>query len=120
MFVIMAKKLGSTLALDDVPPIPQIGHLSGADIEGMVGRAWRASILAGEGHVTRDALAGVVAEFMPSTQGLERELQETAAILECTDKQFLPPGILEKTTAPGGRAMLQERLTAIKQLVKDL
>jgi hypothetical protein len=57
---------------------------------------------------------------MPSTQGLERELQEVAAILECTDRQFLPPGMLEKTTASGGRATLQERLTALKQLVKDL
>ena len=37
MFVILAKKLGSTLAPDDVPPIPQRGHLSGADIEGIVG-----------------------------------------------------------------------------------
>ncbi|MFL6281369.1 MAG: ATP-binding protein [Vicinamibacterales bacterium] len=120
MFVIMARKLGSTLALDDVPPIPQLGHLSGADIEGMVGRAWRASLLAGADHVTREALAGVVAEFMPSTQGLERELQETAAILECTDRQFLPAAMLEKTTAQGGRAALQARLTALKQLVRDL
>ena len=120
MFVILAKKLGSNLALEDVPPIPQLGHLSGADIEGMVGRAWRASILAGADHVTRDALAGVVAEFMPSTQGLERELQETAAILECTDRKFLPAAILEKTNAKGGRAALQERLTALKQLVKGL
>jgi len=120
MFVILAKKLGSHLSLDDVPPIPQLGHLSGADIEGMVGRAWRASILAGADHVTREALAGVVAEFMPSTQGLERELQETAAILECTDRQFLPAAVLEKTNAKGGRAALQERLTALKQLVRDL
>ena len=57
MFVILAKKLGSTVAADDVPPIPQLGQLSGADIEGMVGRAWRASILAGADHVTREALA---------------------------------------------------------------
>ncbi len=120
MFVILAKKLGSRIALEDVPPIPQLGQLSGADIEGMVGRAWRASILAGADHVTREALAGVVAEFMPSTQGLERELQETAAILECTDRQFLPAAILEKTNAQGGRATLQARLTALKQLVKDL
>ena len=41
MFVILAKKLGSRVAIEDVPPIPQRGHLSGADIEGMVGRAWR-------------------------------------------------------------------------------
>ena len=120
MFVILAKKLGSRVAIEDVPPIPQRGHLSGADIEGMVGRAWRSSILAGQDHVTHDALVQVVAEFMPSTQGLERELQETAAILECTDRQFLPPAILQKTDVPGGRAALQERLTAIKQLVKEL
>ena len=120
MFVILAKKLGSRIAVEDVPPIPQRGHLSGADIEGMVGRALRTSILAGADHVTREALVSVVAEFMPSTQGLERELQETAAILECTDRQFLPPAILQKTDVPGGRAALQERLTALKQLVRNL
>ena len=120
MFVILAKKLGSRIAAEDVPPIPQRGHLSGADIEGMVGRAWRASLLAGADHITRDTLSAVVAEFIPSTQGLERELQETAAILECTDKQFLPPAILEKMTEDGGRAKLQSRLTALKQIVKEL
>jgi AAA+ superfamily predicted ATPase len=120
MFVILARKLGSTLASDDVPPIPQRGHLSGADIEGMVGRAWRTSLLAGADHITRESLATVVDQFMPSTQGLERELQETAAILECTDRQFLPPTMLQKTTGDGGRAALQARLTALKQLVKDL
>ena len=120
MFVILAKKLGSRIAAEDVPPIPQRGHLSGADIEGMVGRAWRASLLAGADHITRDTLSAVVAEFIPSTQGLERELQETAAILECTDKQFLPPAIFEKMTEDGGRAKLQSRLTALKQIVKEL
>ena len=120
MFVILARKLGSRLSIEDVPPIPQRGQLSGADIEGMVGRAWRASLLAGADHVTREALGGVVATFMPSTQGLERELQETAAMLECTDSQFLPPAILEKIAAEGGRGRLQARLTALKQIVKDL
>ena len=120
LFVILAKKLGSRIAEEDIPAIPQRGHLSGADIEGMVGRALRVSILAGADHITRESLAAVVAEFMPSTQGLERELQETAAILECTDRQFLPPAILQKTEAVGGRAGLQERLTALKQLVRNL
>ena len=120
MFVILAKKLGSQLAVEDVPPIPQLGQLSGADIEGMVGRAWRLSILAGADKVTRDALNTVVTEFIPSTQGLERELQETAAILECTDRQFLPAAMLESMNASGGRGALQARLTALKQLVKEL
>ena len=62
----------------------------------------------GADHVTREALAEVVAGFMPSTQGLEREMQETAAILECTDKQFLPPAILQKTLSevPGNSPSL--------------
>jgi SpoVK/Ycf46/Vps4 family AAA+-type ATPase len=120
MFVILAKKLGSRVAIEDVPPITQRGHLSGADIEGMVGRAWRSSLLAGADHITREALEEVIAQFMPSTQGLERELQETAAILECTDRQFLPPDILKATAVEGARGRLQARLTALKQIVKEL
>jgi SpoVK/Ycf46/Vps4 family AAA+-type ATPase len=121
MFVILTKKLGSRLSPDDVPPVvPQKGQLSGADIEGIVGRAWRKALLSGQDHVTREALAEAVAQFMPSTQGLERELQETAAVLECTDRQFLPPGILEKIEGDGGRSKLQARLTALKQIVEEL
>ena len=120
MFVIMAKKLGSRLSPADVPAIPQRGQLSGADIEGMVGRAWRTSLLAGADHVTCEALKSVVSQFMPSTQGIERELQETAAMLECTDRQFLPAAIQERMTADGGRAKLQARLTVLKQMAKDL
>ena len=67
--------------------------------------------------MTREALAEVVAQFLPSTQGLERELQETAAMIECTDRQFLPPAMLERMEALGGRAKLDTRLTALKQLV---
>jgi AAA+ superfamily predicted ATPase len=120
MFVILAKKLGSRLSPDDLPAIPQRGHLSGADIEGMVGRAWRKSLLAGQDHITREAIAEVVGQFMPSTQGLERELQETAAIVECTDRQFLPREMLSKLDAAGGPITLQTRLTSLKQMLKDL
>jgi AAA+ superfamily predicted ATPase len=120
LFVVLAKKLGSTLRAEDIPPIPQRGHLSGADIEGMVGRAWRVSLLAGADHVTKEALADVVSQFLPSTQGLERELQEVAAILECTDSQFLPPAVRDQIAADGGRGKLQARMTALKQIVKGL
>jgi AAA+ superfamily predicted ATPase len=120
MFVMLAKKLGTTLRPEDVPPIPQKGMLSGADIEGMVGRAWRKSLLAGKSSVTAESLADVVAQVLPSTQGLEKELQETAAIIECTDREFLPPQIVERMEKAGGRGALQERLTAVKQLVAAL
>jgi hypothetical protein len=86
----------------------------------MVGRAWRKSLLGGHDHVTREALADVVSQFMPSTQGLERELQETAAMIECTDRQFLSSDMLKKMEADGGRTKLQARLTALKQIVKEL
>lgn len=117
MFVMMAKKLGTTLGEDDVPHIPQKGQLSGADIEGMVGRAWRRSLLAGANRVTGEALREVVAQFMPSTQGLERELQEVAAMIECTDREFLPAPIVARMEQLGGRDALTQRLTAIKQVI---
>ncbi len=117
MFVVMARKLGAGLDAADVPAIPQKGQLSGADIEGMVGRAWRKSLLAGADRVTAEAMKEVVEGFMPSTQGLERELQEVAAMIECTDREFLPPAILERMEKLGGRDALTERLTAIKQVV---
>ena len=118
MFVILANKMGSRVSHDDVPAIPQRGHLSGADIEGMVGRAWR--VAAGRRITSPESLAEVVSQFMPSTQGLERELQEIAAVIECTDRQFLPRQAVERIDADGGRATFQTRLTALKQILKDL
>ena len=119
MFLMLAKKAGTTLADADVPTdIKHKGNLSGADIEGIIGRAWRTSLLAGSRSITREALAGALAGFMPSTQTLEREAQELAAIIECTDLEFLPPAKLAKMSELGGRERLQERLTAIKQLLE--
>jgi SpoVK/Ycf46/Vps4 family AAA+-type ATPase len=118
MFVAMARKLGTSVSLEDVPEVPQSGTLSGADIEGLVGRALRRSLLAGTTHITREALTEAVAGFLPSTEGLEKELQETAAILECTDVQFLPSEIAQKVEAAGGRGKLQERLAVLRRMVE--
>jgi hypothetical protein len=114
----MARKLGTSVSLEDVPEVPQSGTLSGADIEGLVGRALRRSLLAGTTHITREALTEAVAGFLPSTEGLEKELQETAAILECTDVQFLPSEIAQKVEAAGGRGKLQERLAVLRRMVE--
>ena len=120
MFVMLAKKLGTTLKPEDVPKIEQKGKLSGADIEGIVGRALRKSLLSGSKSITREALGEVVSQFLPSTEGLEKELQQTAAMIECTDREFLPPAIAKEMEKAGGRGALQERLTALKQLVAAL
>jgi len=118
MFVVMGKKLGTRLDPADVPPVPQLGDLSGADVEGIVGRALRQSLLDGHDHVSRQALEQAIAQFLPPTQSLERELQELAAIVECTDRAFLPPPALQRIEQAGGRARLQERMTAIAQLLQ--
>lgn len=120
LFVVMARKLGTTLKEEDVPHVPMQGQMSGADIEGVVGRAWRKSLLAGASRVTPEALKEVVAQFMPSTQGLERELQEIAAMIECTDREFLPNAVLARMEKLGGRDALPERLTALKQIVASM
>jgi AAA+ superfamily predicted ATPase len=119
MFVSMARKLKTKLAPEDLPLIPSSlrGRLSGADIEGIVGRAWRASLLAGAERVTADALAAATAQFLPSLEGLEKELQETAAILECTDAGFLPADLRADVMAEGGRARLQERFSQLKRMI---
>ena len=120
MIEVLAKKSGTTVEERDIPlEIPNKGHLSGADIEGIVGRAYRTSLLGGSRAITKDALAGALASFMPSTQTLEREAQELAAIIECTDIEFLPPSKVEKLTKFGGREKLQERLTAIKSILEE-
>jgi hypothetical protein len=93
------------------------GKLSGADIEAIVGRALRRSLLAGTEEVRREALAEAATKFLPSTQGIEKDLQETAAILECTDLEFLPSDVVQNLTAAGGREELQERYTRLRQLV---
>jgi len=120
MLLVLAKKSGTQLAEADLPAeVPHQGNLSGADIEGIVGRAFRTSLLAGSRTITKAALEGALAGFMPSTQTLEREAQELAAIIECTDIEFLPPSKREKLDKAGGREKLQERLTAIKQIIED-
>ncbi len=116
LFEVLARKLGTSLDPSHIPSIPQVGLLSGADVEGMVGRAWRRSILDGADHVTEKALVAVVSEFMPSMEGLEKELQEAAAIIECTDRQFLPKAMVERLKKFGGRGGIQERLNELKRL----
>ena len=120
MILVLAKKTGTTVNEADLPAeIAHKGNLSGADIEGIVGRAFRTSLLAGSRTITKAALEAALAGFMPSTQTLEREAQELAAIIECTDIEFLPPSKKARMDQLGGREKLQERLTAIKQILEQ-
>jgi AAA+ superfamily predicted ATPase len=124
MFEVMAKKSKLKLAGDALTKLSTAGkagtgRLSGADIESIVLGAKRAAMSAGKTEVTADDLAAAMQEFIPSAQGLEKELQEIAAVLECTQMSLLPPPWREKVMQPEGRTRLQERLAAIRQTLES-
>ena len=116
-FVTIAKKFGAPLAAEEVPEVKHVGDLSGADIEALVGRAWREALLAGEDKLTRARVATTLDGFMPSAQSLEREMQEIAAIIECTDSVFLVPTALKLLADHGDREGLQMRFNEIMRLL---
>jgi SpoVK/Ycf46/Vps4 family AAA+-type ATPase len=119
MFVTMARKNKVTLATDAVPPVKADRHLSGADIESVVLLAKRRALSAGRSALQQSDLEEALGDFIPSAQGLEKEMQELAAVLECTQLTFLPPDLRAKVSQPDGRTRIQERFMAIRQLLNE-
>jgi AAA+ superfamily predicted ATPase len=119
MFVVMGRKNKIALPADGIPAVPAERHLSGSDVESVVIAAWRRALAAGRPGVEKADLEQALDEFIPSAQGLEKELQELAAVLECTQLNFLPPDWRAKVAQPDGRSRLQERLVAIRQLLEE-
>ncbi|MFM8578409.1 MAG: ATP-binding protein [Planctomycetaceae bacterium] len=124
MFMAMSRKCGVPLDPDLPGPVDTELGLSGADIEGIVLAARRSgleeAVVRGEpppATISRSHLRRAIEDFLPSAQGLEKEMQEIAAVLECTDKRFLPERWAEKVARQGGRAVLQERLAAIREVI---
>jgi AAA+ superfamily predicted ATPase len=126
MFTAMARKCGVKLAPGLPGPVDLALGLSGADIESVVLAARRKGLdrAADAGRpvpetISPEDLRAALDDFMPSAQGLEKEMQEIAAVLECTEKRFLPDRWKEQVAKPGGRAHLQERLAAIREVVRS-
>jgi len=125
MFTAMARKCRVKLAPGLPGPVDLALGLSGADIESVVLAARRKGLdrAADAGRpapdtITAEDLRAALDDFLPSAQGLEKEMQEIAAVLECTEKRFLPARWKEQVAKPGGRAHLQERLAAIREVVR--
>lgn len=114
MFQAMARKAGVRLSAEEVPNVPVTGQLSGADIEGIVTRAARRSRVNGESGIGKAALERELTGFLPSLEGLEKEMQEIAAMLECTEVEFLPEAFRKRVQEPGGRERLQHRFLEIR------
>ena len=126
MFTAMARKCHVKLAPGLPGPVDLELGLSGADIESVVLAARRKGLerAADAGQPAPDTISAAdlkaaLDDFMPSAQGLEKEMQEIAAVLECTEKRFLPDRWKEKVSQPGGRSRLQERLAAIREVVSS-
>ena len=124
MFTAMARKCGVKLAPGLPGPVDLSLGLSGADIESVVLAARRKGLdrAADAGKqppetISAEDLRAALDDFMPSAQGLEKEMQEIAAVLECTEKRFLPERWRAKVNEPGGRSRLQERLAAIREVI---
>ena len=90
MFEVMARKNKVKLAPNAVPDVSPDRHLSGADIESIVLSAAHVILGTDRNELTKADLESALEEFIPSAQGLEKEMQEIAAVLECTQMSFLP------------------------------
>jgi AAA+ superfamily predicted ATPase len=119
MIKVLARKNKTGLAENSLPE-GLAGHgYSGADIESIVLSAKRLALTKGREEITRDDLDCALKDFIPSAQGLEKEKQELAAVLECTSMSFLPEVWRARVTSPDGRAKLQERMAAISRLIEE-
>jgi len=119
MFEVMARKNKVALGAGAVPRVSPERRLTGADIESIVLGAKRKAVSEGRTELTAADLEFALGEFIPSSQGLQKELQEMAAVLECTQVSFLPPVWREKISQPDSRARLQERMMAVRQILEE-
>jgi AAA+ superfamily predicted ATPase len=118
MFRVMAKKNKVSFPENAVPPIKAERHLSGSDIESIVIGSRRRALAAGRAAVEKSDVEEAFRNFIPSAQGMEKEMQELAAVLECTELHFLPQDWQARIGEGDGRTRLQERLAALRQLVR--
>lgn len=112
MFQVMARKSGLELPREALPDLAPDQSLSGADIEALLTRVRRDAILA-DRPVDRAMMANALKHFR-SSRGPEHELQLLAAILECSDLRYLPPGVRSLVDKEGGFDGLAQKFQGLK------
>lgn len=117
MFEIMAKKNNIDLGADAIPEVSPERELSGADIESVVLNAKREMMADNRKLLDRKDLDLALESFIPSAQGMEKELQEMVAVLECTDRRFLTQHWRDELARPNGRAELQRKVAMTQELL---
>ncbi|MFB6246940.1 MAG: AAA family ATPase, partial [Salinibacter sp.] len=111
---VMMERTGVSLPMDEVPLELLEGDrtYSGADMEAILTRAAFRAAGDNDGTVTPDLLQATVNDFIPPTYPTEVELQQLAAVLECTSRDLLPERFRQMD-----RAEVVERLERLKQTV---
>jgi SpoVK/Ycf46/Vps4 family AAA+-type ATPase len=100
MFLAMGKKLDMHFDEDQVPETEPEKELSGADIESLLTRVRRESLVQ-ERTIDRDLIDETLKVFR-SPRSPEHELQILAAIMECSDLRYLPAKLREQAESPEG------------------
>jgi AAA+ superfamily predicted ATPase len=97
----MLKKTGMRLAAADAEKffLDHSSGLSGADIEAVLIRARMKSVLEHDAAVDADDLKAALEDFIPPSYPTEIEMQNLAAVLECTSRSLLPPKYREMDRA---------------------
>lgn len=119
MFAVMAGKNKFKLDPASLPEGIAERGLSGADIESIVLSAKRLALAKGRELATAEEVNQALADFIPSAQGLEKEKQELAAVLECTSLSLLPEDWRARLARPDAHAKLQERMAVIRGLIQE-
>lgn len=118
MFQSLAKKNKIKFAANAVPDVSAERNLSGADIESILLSAKREMMAEGRSELSRTDVDFALETFIPSSQGIAKELQEMAAVLECTDRRFLTEKWQELLNKPDGRTILQQKMAELRRLIE--
>ena len=87
---IVAKKVKVPVFPNFASMLPKGTQMSGADIEAVLVRAKFRALAAGREEPSEEDVRTVVADFVPPSYPLEIELQNLAAVQECTSRELLP------------------------------
>ncbi len=115
MFLALAKKAGVAVDPSSVPPIPP--GLSGADIESLVVLSIRRAAIQNAPSPGPGTFHEALAHFRVPEYGLEKELQELAAVREATDPAFVPEPLRGRYASPEKSGALERRIQEILALL---
>ncbi len=115
LYKVVAKKLKMNL---DVPSfaavLPKGAQLSGADIEAILVRSKFTALNEGREQPTEADVRAVVSDFVPPSYPLEIELQNLAAVQECTSRELLPEAYRSME-----RDVITRRIRELKLLLEE-